>query len=261
MRKYLHLSLVLAIILTFGISGCGGGGNNSNGSNVIIDPQEVILPPGGSQQFTANQTVTWKVQETDGGVIDTNGNYTAPDHTGTFHVVATSTANPSKSATAPVYVVTGGGGSKYKGTISITRTHHSSEVTLDESMDVNNVILIYNPDGSVWFMPVPKSVTTVADWQDETQAVHSPLQTVEDDVAAIVLFIYATTYTLTVGPVTVPAQITYGGSTFDDFYGIDGETAEDMPLPANTSRLTSSKTITETSGATVVMEWDLILAP
>ena len=45
-------------------------------------------------------TVTWSVQEgAAGGSVDASGRYTAPGTPGTFHVVATSVADASKSAT------------------------------------------------------------------------------------------------------------------------------------------------------------------
>ena len=49
--------------------------------------------------------VTWSIQEgANGGSIDGSGRYTAPGNPGTFHVVATSVADGSKSATATVTV-------------------------------------------------------------------------------------------------------------------------------------------------------------
>jgi hypothetical protein len=52
-----------------------------------------------------NQTVTWAVQEgSAGGVIDSTGLYTAPSAAGTFHVVATSQADPSANGIATVEV-------------------------------------------------------------------------------------------------------------------------------------------------------------
>src|SRR6267143_6857870 len=52
-----------------------------------------------------HQQVNWSVEENDGGQIGPFGRYFAPFHaTGTFHVVATSQADPSKSARATVTV-------------------------------------------------------------------------------------------------------------------------------------------------------------
>jgi hypothetical protein len=64
----------------------------------------------GEQQFTATVTgatdtsVTWSVDEVAGGSVDTNGLYTAPSGTGTFHVRATSNADDTKFAEATVTV-------------------------------------------------------------------------------------------------------------------------------------------------------------
>ena len=53
----------------------------------------------------ANRSVVWSVQEgSAGGTITAGGVYTAPSNAGTYHVVATSQADPSKSATATVAV-------------------------------------------------------------------------------------------------------------------------------------------------------------
>jgi hypothetical protein len=45
----------------------------------------------------------WSVLEAAGGTIE-NGLYSAPQAPGTYHVVATSTADPARSATATVVV-------------------------------------------------------------------------------------------------------------------------------------------------------------
>ncbi|MBC8137201.1 MAG: hypothetical protein H8F28_15075 [Fibrella sp.] len=48
--------------------------------------------------------VTWSVQELGGGVITESGSYTAPATAGTYHVQATSNADPSKVAVVEVRV-------------------------------------------------------------------------------------------------------------------------------------------------------------
>ncbi|WP_248358158.1 right-handed parallel beta-helix repeat-containing protein [Anaeromyxobacter oryzae] len=54
---------------------------------------------------TGDSTVIWSVQEgATGGTVDATGKYTAPGATGTYHVVATSHADPTKSATSAVSV-------------------------------------------------------------------------------------------------------------------------------------------------------------
>lgn len=81
-----------------------------------ISPETATLTLRQTQQFTvavnggASSAVTWSVLEGPaGGTIDANGVYTAPAEPGTFHVVATSQADPSRSATATVTVQAGSG--------------------------------------------------------------------------------------------------------------------------------------------------------
>jgi len=69
------------------------------------------VSPGTTQSFTAtvtgttNTAVTWSVQESVGGTIDSTGLYTAPQNSsGTFQVVATSQANPASMGIAAVTV-------------------------------------------------------------------------------------------------------------------------------------------------------------
>jgi hypothetical protein len=82
------------------------------GISVTLEPQTITLRQGEQRRFTAavtgtpNQTVTRSVQEGwTGGVIDANGNYIAPNRSGTFHRVATSQADATKSAVATVTVL------------------------------------------------------------------------------------------------------------------------------------------------------------
>lgn len=79
---------------------------------VSISPSSVSVPLGEVQTFSATVSggggVTWSVQEgSGGGTISTNGIYTAPDQTGTYHVVATSTSDTTQTATSTVTVVAG----------------------------------------------------------------------------------------------------------------------------------------------------------
>ncbi len=82
---------------------------------VAISPTTVSLAESAQQQFTDTVTngcgngVTWKVREgATGGEISTAGLYTAPATAGTFHVVVTSVADPTQSATATVTVTAAG---------------------------------------------------------------------------------------------------------------------------------------------------------
>jgi len=80
---------------------------------VTVAPASIGVVTNQKVQFSAtvtgmaNTAVSWKVQEgSAGGVVDGTGLYTAPSTGGTFHVVATSSGNPSLSAQA-VATVTG----------------------------------------------------------------------------------------------------------------------------------------------------------
>jgi hypothetical protein len=78
---------------------------------VGVAPQSATVTAGGSATFTAsvsgssNTAVTWSVQEASGcGSVSQGGVYTAPASAATCHVLATSAADASKSATAAVTV-------------------------------------------------------------------------------------------------------------------------------------------------------------
>jgi len=113
------LALIIAVVI--GVWGCGGGSTSSAPTlpapppapliSVTVTPNSITLSPGTTQTFTAavtgttNTAVTWSVQESVGGTIDSTGLYTAPqDSTGTFHVVATSQANSAAKGIAAVAV-------------------------------------------------------------------------------------------------------------------------------------------------------------
>src|SRR5206468_3617554 len=81
--------------------------------SVSISPASASVMTGGTATFTAtvsgtttgqSTAVTWSVQEAGGGTVDTAGKYTAPATAGTYHVLATSVADTSKSKSATVTV-------------------------------------------------------------------------------------------------------------------------------------------------------------
>jgi uncharacterized repeat protein (TIGR03803 family) len=81
---------------------------------VTVSPTVAQLLTNSTQQFaatvtgTTNGTVSWAVEEgTSGGTVNPSGLYTAPSSAGTFHVVATSQADSTKTAMATVYVSAG----------------------------------------------------------------------------------------------------------------------------------------------------------
>lgn len=123
-RLVANLARLLAIIslltLTVGLIGCGGGSDNPNPSGspaptgVLVTPGTVTLLTGRTQAFSAtianatNPAVTWRVGEGDaGGTIDSNGLYTAPATAGTYHVIATSVSDTSKTGVSIVTVQSG----------------------------------------------------------------------------------------------------------------------------------------------------------
>jgi hypothetical protein len=76
---------------------------------VAVWPQADTLGRGGVRAFEANMAVTWTVREgAAGGSITSAGVYTAPQSTGTFHVVATSAADNTNSLAATITVVQSG---------------------------------------------------------------------------------------------------------------------------------------------------------
>ncbi len=80
------------------------------GVAVTISPRNVTLEFAGSNRFTAavtgaeNTEVTWSVEEEGGGTIGDDGTYTAPSVEGSYTVVATSVADPSRSDSVTVAV-------------------------------------------------------------------------------------------------------------------------------------------------------------
>lgn len=86
---------------------------NAGSITVSVFPLGAALAKGETQSFAGsvlgcgNQSaVTWSIQEgAAGGTIDADGLYTAPQSAGSFHVVATSVADSSKTATATVTVL------------------------------------------------------------------------------------------------------------------------------------------------------------
>jgi hypothetical protein len=92
---------------------------SGSASVTVIDVSVAVAPPSAgvnacrSLAFTADvagapdRTVTWSVAEAGGGTVGaSSGVYTAPSTEGTYHVVATSNADPTRRATAEVTVST-----------------------------------------------------------------------------------------------------------------------------------------------------------
>jgi hypothetical protein len=103
-----------ALVTLSGVLACGGPGPASRTEvAVTIVPGTATVAVGHPAQFSASVTgsastaVSWSVQEgPGGGSVTAAGLYAAPSSSGTFHVVVTSQADATKSATATVTVTT-----------------------------------------------------------------------------------------------------------------------------------------------------------
>jgi len=111
MRSIFRLASILAGLCLLSACTGGGGGGQPAFITIRINPPTITVLLGAPQTFTVtitgtnNRAVSWTVQEGPaGGTIDTQGNYTAPQVAGTYHVVVTSMADPSQSATATITV-------------------------------------------------------------------------------------------------------------------------------------------------------------
>lgn len=112
--------LLLILAAQAGLWGCGDGVvTTAAGQGVTIEviPPTAVVQTGSSRSFaaavtgTANTAVTWTLGEATGcGTVLASGTYTAPGGAALCHVVATSVADPTKSASATVNVVIGAPG-------------------------------------------------------------------------------------------------------------------------------------------------------
>jgi hypothetical protein len=108
----IRIGALVLLLLPVMVTGCGGAGTTTtNPIVVLISPATANLNQGGTQSFsasvigTSSSAVSWAVQEgAAGGSITSMGAYTAPNKSGTFHVIATSQADTTKSGTATVNV-------------------------------------------------------------------------------------------------------------------------------------------------------------
>ncbi len=117
--KCIRKSVLRGIPALITLVNCSGGGGSSSTPAtpvaISLSPSAQSLAPGLNQAFTAtvtgnsNTSVAWSIQEgATGGLIDAAGTYTAPSvlagGAGTFHIIATSQADSTKTASAAVTV-------------------------------------------------------------------------------------------------------------------------------------------------------------
>lgn len=106
--------------------------NVVNAAEVIVSPAAVTLPPSGARTFTAaviglaNNSVTWTVRETVGGLINGDGFYTAPSAVGFYHVIATSVEDTTVTASSTISVTTSIGGFTPTGSLQNARGFHTA---------------------------------------------------------------------------------------------------------------------------------------
>ena len=86
-----------------GIEVLGGGAIPS--TELAVSPKSSDLLTSGQQSFSCSlgdvaTSCDWRVQETGGGTVDGSGLYTAPSVAGTYHIVATSRSDSTKTSTA-----------------------------------------------------------------------------------------------------------------------------------------------------------------
>src|SRR5215469_1048368 len=107
------LALLLASALFTACSGDVGTAAATSEAGVSVIPPAATTSRGGAVAFRASVPgdpslqaagFSWSVQEAKGGTIDASGRYTAPQTSGTFHVVATNNGDHSKKAHATVTV-------------------------------------------------------------------------------------------------------------------------------------------------------------
>ena len=111
MRQATKCTPMLAAVATAFAACAPGNAPTSDAIDVSVSPASASVAPNAVQPFaaavtgTANTSVTWSVQEgAAGGRVSGAGLYTASSNEGTYHVVATSVADTTRSGIATVTV-------------------------------------------------------------------------------------------------------------------------------------------------------------
>jgi hypothetical protein len=144
------------------------------GSNVsvAVSPSSAALQTGALQLFQATVTgstdtaVAWSVQESGGGSVASDGTYTAPATPGTYHVVATSHADSTKTGSAPATVTSAAPGTTiiYHDALAANWQDkswctHNLANTSPVSAGTNSISVDYTPYAALSFY-LPTGVTT-----------------------------------------------------------------------------------------------------
>jgi hypothetical protein len=112
-------SALTAVLAAAWLAACGpaatsGTSGSAAGQEVTVTvrPTSASVPPGGQQPFAASVTgsastaVAWSVQEgSAAGAVSVAGLFTASSTPGTYHVVATSAADPTRTGVATITVL------------------------------------------------------------------------------------------------------------------------------------------------------------
>jgi hypothetical protein len=251
-----------------GLSGCGGSSTSQYTTappriTITVTPNSTTVLRDATQAFTAkvtgmtNTAVTWSVEESSGGTIDSTGLYTPPQNgAGTFHVIATSQASSSDlgiaAVTVPLPQVTinpvaatlhPGGTRTFAATIS-GLTNTAANFTIQESAGgVINSIGLYTAPGVGGFYHVVASsieestvtasstvtVTTSPSGFTPTGNLHEPrgLQTatlLPDNKVFVAYGSNSNSYTEATGYVGLSSVEVYdpGTGTFTELFGDDG---------------------------------------
>lgn len=116
---------------------------------VTVSPATATLSLGASYALTASVTgtqdtaVTWSVVEAGGGTVTSTGTYTAPNTTGTYHVKATSHADPTRAAQAAISVVDIANG-------SVMVTPHASSIAVGATLQLTAQVNGVTPTTVTW---------------------------------------------------------------------------------------------------------------
>jgi len=218
---------IAAVALALSLAGCGNPSNPPTDLgndlptpevSVSISPISATLNPGQTQTFLAtvmnasDPGVTWSVSEgVAGGTITAGGIYTAASP-GTYHVLATSIADPSKSASATVTVVT-------EPQVGITLSPTSASVSIGGTQSFTATVTNASDTTVTWKVMESNggSVSTTGVYMAPGSAgVYHVIATSNADATK------SATATVTVKPtVTIkPASATLNGGAMQPFFAV-----------------------------------------